>query len=88
VVYLGCMTSAVRILRGPARLAAIPAAVIVAAVLAYCGWSLVAPVAVILAVGLAGPLARAARAGFPSRIGGSLTQIAGISSRIGGFARR
>jgi amino acid efflux transporter len=70
VVYLGCMTSAVRILRGPARLAAVPAAVIVAAVLAYCGWSLVAPVAVILAVGLAGPLARAARAGFPSRIGG------------------
>jgi amino acid efflux transporter len=61
VVYLGCMTSAVRILRGPARLAAAPAAVIVAVVLGYCGWSLLAPAAVVLAVGLAGPLARIAR---------------------------
>jgi len=32
------MTSAVRVLRGPARLAAAPAAVIVAVVLGYCGW--------------------------------------------------
>ena len=67
VVYLGCMTSAVRVLRGPARVAAAPAAVIVAAVLAYCGWSLLAAVAVILAVCLAGPLARAAGAGSRAR---------------------
>jgi amino acid efflux transporter len=50
VVYLGCMTSAVRVLRGAARLAAVPAAVIVAVVLAYCGWALLAPSAVALAV--------------------------------------
>ena len=43
VVYLGCMASAVRVLRGPARLAAAPAAVIVALVLGYCGWALLAP---------------------------------------------
>jgi amino acid efflux transporter len=50
VVYLGCMTSAVRVLRGPARLAAAPAAVIVALVLGYCGWALLAPALVALAV--------------------------------------
>jgi amino acid efflux transporter len=50
VVYLGCMTSAVRVLRGPARLAAAPAAVIVAIVLGYCGWALLAPALVALAV--------------------------------------
>ena len=43
VVYLGCMTSAVRVLRGPARLAAAPAAAIVALMLGYCGWALLAP---------------------------------------------
>ncbi len=61
MVYLGCMTSAVRVLRGPARLAAAPAAVIVAVVLGYCGWALLAPLAVV-----AGRLLRA-----PSRGGGS-----------------
>jgi amino acid efflux transporter len=61
VVYLGCMTSAARMLRGPARWAAAPAAVVVAVILAYCGWALLAPLAVILAVGLARPLARAVR---------------------------
>ncbi len=50
VVYLGCMTSAVRVLRGPARLAAAPAAAIVALVLGYCGWALLAPALVALAV--------------------------------------
>ena len=54
VVYLGCMASAVRVLRGPARLAAAPAAAIVALVLGYCGWALLAPALVALAV-LAGP---------------------------------
>ncbi|HEX9040702.1 MAG TPA: amino acid permease [Trebonia sp.] len=50
VVYLGCMTSAARVLRGPARLAAVPAAVIVALVLGYCGWALLAPAVVAVAV--------------------------------------
>ena len=53
VVYLGCMTSAVRVLSGRARLAAAPAAVIVAVVLGYCGWALLAPLAVALASFLA-----------------------------------
>jgi amino acid efflux transporter len=61
VVYLGCMTSAVRVLRGPARLAAAPAAVIVAVVLGYCGWALLAPLVVIAAVCAARPLGRAVR---------------------------
>jgi amino acid efflux transporter len=61
-VYLGCMTSAVRVLRGPARLAAAPAAVIVAVVLGYCGWALLAPLAVVVAVCSARPLAAAVRA--------------------------
>jgi amino acid efflux transporter len=61
-VYLGCMTSAVRILRGPARLAAVPATVIVAVVLGYCGLALLAPLAVIAAVCAARPVAAAVRA--------------------------
>jgi amino acid efflux transporter len=60
VVYLGCMVSAARVLRGPARLAAAPAAVIVAVVLAFCGLALLAALALILAVCAAGPVARAA----------------------------
>ena len=61
-VYLGCMTSAVRVLRGPARLAAAPAAVIVAVVLGYSGWALLVPLAVIVAVCSARPVAAAVRA--------------------------
>ena len=60
IAFDGCMTSAVRVLRGPARLAAAPAAVIVAVVLGYCGWALLAPLAVVLAVCSARPLATAA----------------------------
>jgi amino acid efflux transporter len=48
-VYLGCMVAAARVLRGRARWAAVPAAVIVTVVLGYCGWALLAPVAVLLA---------------------------------------
>jgi amino acid efflux transporter len=67
VVYLGCMTSAARVLRGPARLAAVPAAVIVAVVLAFCGWALVGALVVAVAVcsarplGLAGAVLRKSR---------------------------
>jgi amino acid efflux transporter len=60
VVYLGCMVSATRVLRGPARLAAAPAAVIVAVVLAFCGLALLAALALILAVCSARPVAHAA----------------------------
>jgi len=60
VVYLGCMASAALVLRGPARLAAAPAAVIVAVVLAFCGWALLAALALILAVCSARPVMRAA----------------------------
>jgi len=61
VVYLGCMISAVRVLRGRARLAAAPAAAVVAIVLGYCGLALLAPLAVALAALLARPLAMAVR---------------------------
>jgi amino acid efflux transporter len=49
-VYLGCMVSAGRVLPGPVRRAAVPAAVAVAVMLGYCGWAIAAPVAVALAV--------------------------------------
>ena len=49
-VYLGSMTAAVRVLRGPARWAAVPAAAAVAVMLPYCGWALAAPVLVAAAV--------------------------------------
>ena len=60
VVYLGCMASAARVLRGPARLAAAPAAAIVAVVLAFCGLALLAALALVLAVCSARPVMRAA----------------------------
>ena len=49
-VYLGCMVSAARVLRGAPRRAAVPAAVAVVVMLGFCGWALVAPVLVALAV--------------------------------------
>ena len=49
-------------LRGPGRLAAAPAALIVAVVLGYCGWALLAPLAVVVVVCSARPVAAAVRA--------------------------
>ena len=49
-VYLGCMVAAVRVLRGPARRAAAPAAVAVMVMLGFCGWALAAPALVAVAV--------------------------------------
>jgi amino acid efflux transporter len=48
-VYLGCMVSAVRVLRGPARWAAVPASAAVAVMLACCGWALALPALVAVA---------------------------------------
>jgi amino acid efflux transporter len=50
-VYLGAMAAAARVLRGPVRLAALPAALAVIAMLGFCGWALAIPAAVALAVG-------------------------------------
>ena len=49
-VYLGSMVSAVRVLRGPARWAAVPASAAVAVMLACCGWALALPALVAVAV--------------------------------------
>jgi amino acid efflux transporter len=49
-VYLGAMTAAARVLCGPVRLAALPAALAVTAMLGFCGWALAVPAAVALAV--------------------------------------
>jgi amino acid efflux transporter len=49
-VYLGSMLSAVRVLRGPARWAAVPASAAVAVMLACCGWALALPALVAVAV--------------------------------------
>jgi amino acid efflux transporter len=50
-VYLGAMAAAGRVLRGPARLAALPAALAVTVMLGFCGWALAVPAAVALAAG-------------------------------------
>ncbi len=50
-VYLGSMLAAARVLRGPARVAAIVASLAVLAMLPYCGWTLLAPAAVALLTG-------------------------------------
>ena len=49
-VYLGAMTAAARVLRGPARLAALPGALAVTVMLGFCGWALALPAAVALTV--------------------------------------
>ncbi|MGB6455678.1 MAG: amino acid permease [Streptosporangiaceae bacterium] len=49
-VYLGAMVAAARVLRGPVRLAALPAALAVIVVLGFCGWALTIPAAVAVAV--------------------------------------
>jgi amino acid efflux transporter len=49
-VYLGAMASAARVLRGPVRFAAVPAALAVLAMLGFCGWALAIPAAVAAAV--------------------------------------
>ena len=49
-VYLAAMAAAIIVLRGAARTAAIPAALAVVVMLAYCGWLLAIPAAVALAV--------------------------------------
>jgi amino acid efflux transporter len=46
LVYLGSMLAAARMLRGPVRVAALVASLAVLAMLPYCGWALLAPVAV------------------------------------------
>jgi amino acid efflux transporter len=48
-VYLGAMIAAARVLRGPARLASLPAALAVTVMLGFCGWALAIPAAVALA---------------------------------------
>jgi amino acid efflux transporter len=50
-VYLAAMAAAARVLRGPVRLAALPAALAVTVMLGFCGWALAVPAAVALAVG-------------------------------------
>jgi amino acid efflux transporter len=51
MVYLGAMAAAARLLRGPARLAALPGALAVIVMLGFCGWALAIPAAVALAAG-------------------------------------
>ena len=52
-VYLACTASAARILAGPARIAAVPAFLAVAAMLPFCGWAVGAAAAVALTAALA-----------------------------------
>jgi hypothetical protein len=50
-VYLGAMAAAVRLLRGPARLAAVPGALAVTVMLGFCGWALALPAVIALVSG-------------------------------------
>ena len=58
MVYLGSMLAATRVLDGPARLAAIPATAATAIMLAYCGWALAVPAAIIAVVTVTGSIRR------------------------------
>jgi amino acid efflux transporter len=60
-VYLGCMVAAIRLLRGLARTAALPAALAVTALLLFCGWALAAPALVALVTAIPWPPGRVAR---------------------------
>jgi len=60
-VYLGCLAAAARVLRGPARWAAMPAGVAVLAMLCYCGWALAVPAVVAAAAFLLSPAPAPAR---------------------------
>jgi amino acid efflux transporter len=57
-VYLGSMLAAARVLRGPARLAAIPATAATVIMLAYCGWALALPAAIVAVVTVSGSIRR------------------------------
>ena len=70
-VYLGSMAAAVRVLRGPARWAAVPASAAVVVMLACCGWALALPALVALAV-VGRPLRGARRGLGQSREGAQL----------------
>jgi amino acid efflux transporter len=48
-VYLGAMAAAMRVLRGPARLAALPGALAVTVMLGFSGWALAIPAVIALA---------------------------------------
>ena len=70
-VYLSSMAAAVRVLRGPARWAAVPASAAVVVMLACCGWALALPALVALAV-VGRPLRGARRGLGQSREGAQL----------------
>ncbi|HSS91941.1 MAG TPA: amino acid permease [Streptosporangiaceae bacterium] len=85
-VYLGAMTAAARVLRGPVRLAALPAALAVTAMLGFCGWALAVPAAVALAVSWRARAGsrrqlRNARPGSAVRCPGSLRERELVASR-------
>ena len=57
-VYLGSMLAATRVLHGLARLAAVPATAATVVMLAYCGWALAVPAAIIAIVTVTGSIRR------------------------------
>ena len=57
-VYLGSMLAATRVLHGLARLAAVPATAATVVMLAYCGWALAVPAAIIAVVTVTGSIRR------------------------------
>jgi len=79
-VYLGAMAAAARLLRGPARVAALPGALAVTVMLGFCGWALALPAAVALAAGLR-PRAAARRQRAGARPAGAVPRPGGPRER-------
>ena len=89
------MVAAIRLLRGLGRVAAVPAAVAVAALLLFCGWALAAPALVALVTAIPwrrGRARRPPRSRLPRRSGPrparapGLLGLAGHGTRRDGFA--
>ena len=79
-VYLSCTASAVRILAGPARVAAAVAVLAVLAVLAFCGWPALLAVAVVAAVAALATPSPGRLAGYPPAAAAIVTPIVSSSS--------
>jgi amino acid efflux transporter len=81
-VYLTCTASAARILTGPARIAAVPAALAVTTVLAFSGWALLVTAAIAIVAALATrPAAAPAWSPVPDPAPGSPGTFCPASSR-------
>jgi amino acid efflux transporter len=86
-VYLSCTASAVRILAGPARVAAAVAVLAVLAILAFCSWPALLAVAVVAAVAALVTPSRRRQAGYSPAAAGMVRPTVSSSSPRSSTAR-